>query len=437
MDTILTCDNGIAAGREIQMAKDLGMTVIVTDHHEVPYQMEGDQKISILPPADAVVDPRQEDCPYPFKKLCGAVVAYKLMEVLFAQMGQEEKFPEELLEFAAIATVGDVMDLQGENRIIVREGLKRLRHSQNPGIRALIRANKLEDKQISSYHIGFVLGPCINASGRLDTALHALELFEAEEGSAARLAGNLVAMNASRKALTEEGVKEAVELVEHSSMKEDKVLVVYLPDCHESLAGIIAGRLRERYYKPTLVLTRSETGVKGSGRSIEGYPMYDALVECGDLLDKFGGHPMAAGLSTQEERIGELRKRLNDNCRLTQEEMTPKVVIDVPMPISYITKGLVEQLELLEPFGKGNTKPVFAQKGVLLLDCRVFGQNRNVVKMKVEDGTGKAVEGIYFGEAEPLLERSASGTPLSILYYPSINRYMGRENLQVVIQDFV
>lgn len=435
IDTILTCDNGIAAGKEIQIAKELGMTVVVTDHHEVPYRMEGKEKISIIPPADAVVDPRQQDCPYPFKKLCGAAVAYKLMEVLFQDMEREEEFPEEFLEFAAIATVGDVMDLQGENRILVREGLKRIQHSSNPGIRALIRANGLEDRKITAYHIGFVLGPCINASGRLDTAGHALELFLASPGDAPRLAGDLVAMNASRKALTEQGVEQAVEKVEHSALKEDRVLVVYLPDCHESLAGIIAGRLRERYYRPVFVLTKSEQGVKGSGRSIEGYSMYDELNACGELLDKYGGHPMAAGLTLEEEKVELLRQRLNENCTLTEEEMSPKVVIDVPMPISYITRPLIEELELLEPFGKGNSKPVFAQKGLRLLDCRVLGKNQNVVKMKVEDGQGCCLEGIYFGETSFVLDKAASGEPVSVIYYPSVNSYQGRETIQIVIQD--
>ena len=435
IDTILTCDNGIAAGKEIQMAKELGMTVVVTDHHEVPYRMEGKEKISIIPPADAVVDPRQQDCPYPFKKLCGAAVAYKLMEVLFQDMEREEEFPEEFLEFAAIATVGDVMDLQGENRILVREGLKRIQHSSNPGIRALIRANGLEDRKITAYHIGFVLGPCINASGRLDTAGHALELFLASPGDAPRLAGDLVAMNASRKALTEQGVEQAVEKVQHSALKEDRVLVVYLPDCHESLAGIIAGRLRERYYRPVFVLTKSEQGVKGSGRSIEGYSMYDELNACGELLDKYGGHPMAAGLTLEEEKVELLRQRLNENCTLTEEEMSPKVVIDVPMPISYITRPLIEELELLEPFGKGNSKPVFAQKGLRLLDCRVLGKNQNVVKMKVEDGQGCCLEGIYFGETSFVLDKAASGEPVSVIYYPSVNSYQGRETIQIVIQD--
>lgn len=435
IDTILTCDNGIAAGKEIQMAKELGMTVVVTDHHEVPYRMEGKEKISIIPPADAVVDPRQQDCPYPFKKLCGAAVAYKLMEVLFQDMEREEEFPEEFLEFAAIATVGDVMDLQGENRILVREGLKRIQHSSNPGIRALIRANGLEDRKITAYHIGFVLGPCINASGRLDTAGHALELFLASPGDASRLAGDLVAMNASRKALTEQGVEQAVEKVEHSALKEDRVLVVYLPDCHESLAGIIAGRLRERYYRPVFVLTKSEQGVKGSGRSIEGYSMYDELNACGELLDKYGGHPMAAGLTLEEEKVELLRQRLNENCTLKEEEMSPKVVIDVPMPISYITRPLIEELELLEPFGKGNSKPVFAQKGLRLLDCRVLGKNQNVVKMKVEDGQGCCLEGIYFGETSFVLDKAASGEPVSVIYYPSVNSYQGRETIQIVIQD--
>ena len=352
IDTIVTCDNGIAAAAEIQMAKDKGMTVIVTDHHEIPYREENGERQVILPPADAILNPKQYDCPYPNKNLCGAVVAFKYITALYERFGVPEKELEDYYELAAIATVGDVMDLQGENRILVKEGLRRLKETKNPGLQELIRANALEDAKITAYHIGFVLGPCINASGRLDTAARSLQLLNAQTiEEAAKLAGDLTALNQSRKALTEKGKEEAIRLIETTDLKNDRVLVVYLPDCHESLAGIIAGRLREKYHKPAFVLTRGETSAKGSGRSIESYSMYEELVKCADLMVQFGGHPMAAGLSIKEENIEAFRRQLNENCTLTEEDLRPKIVIDVPMPVSYITKELVEQISLLEPFG--------------------------------------------------------------------------------------
>ncbi len=437
IDTILTCDNGIAAKDEILYAKSKGMTVIVTDHHEVPFEMKGEVRKEILPPADAVVNPKQQRCVYPNKNLCGAAVAYKLIQALYDSYGLQREEQEEYIELAAIATVGDVMDLQGENRVLVKEGLRRLPRTWNLGLRELIRANGLEDKKISAYHIGFVIGPCLNASGRLDTAQRSLELLKADDAAeAAKLAGDLVAINQSRKGLTAQGVEQAVEMVETTSLKDDRVLVVYLPDCHESLAGIIAGRLRERYYRPVLVLTRGEHFVKGSGRSIEAYSMFEALTECRELMIQFGGHPMAAGLSIEEENVPRLRKKLNELCTLTEEDLRPKITIDVAMPFSYIRKEFVEQLELLEPFGKGNTKPVFAQKGVRVLNCRAFGVNKNVVKMQVMAEDGYTIEGVYFGESEPFLSRAAQDSPMSVTYYPTLNRYQDRENLQVVIQNY-
>ena len=359
VDTIVTCDNGIAAAKEIQMAKDAGLTVIVTDHHEVPYEEVNGEIREILPPADAVINPKQKACPYPCKLLCGAGVAFKLICALYEKRGIAREKTYDYLDLVAVATVGDVMDLKEENRILVKEGLKYLRNTKNTGLQALIRANGLEDKKISAYHIGFVLGPCINASGRLDTARRSLELLQEEDPrKAAKLAGDLMAMNQSRKALTLEGVEEAIRQIDTTSLSKDRVLVVYLPECHESLAGIIAGRIREKYHKPTIVLTKGEQGVKGSGRSIETYSMFEALNECKELLTKFGGHPMAAGLSLEEKNVEPFREKINRLCRLTEEDLQPKVVIDVPMPISYITRELIEQLELLEPFGKGNTKPV-------------------------------------------------------------------------------
>lgn len=437
VDTIVTCDNGIAAAQEIQTAKEKGLTVIITDHHEIPYRETENGRELILPLADAVINPKQPDCCYPNKKICGAVVAFKLITALYDRFGISETELEDYLELAAIATVGDVMDLQGENRILVKEGLKRLAETKNKGLRALIHTNGLGGSRITSYHVGFVLGPCINASGRLDTAARSLALLNTEdEDEAARLAGDLTALNESRKALTEKGKEDAIEQVETTELKNDRVLVVYLPDCHESLAGIIAGRIREKYNKPSFVLTKGETCVKGSGRSIEGYSMFEELVKCAELMVQFGGHPMAAGLSVEEENVDLLRRRLNENCTLTEEDLRPKVTIDVPMPISYITKNLVEEISLLEPFGKGNTKPLFAQKNLRVLESRILGKNRNVAKLRLMDETSAVIDGMYFGEAEEFIRFAKSRETISVTYYPEINRYMGKENLQIVIQNY-
>ena len=437
IDTIVTCDNGIAAAAEIRTAKEKGMTVIVTDHHEIPYREENGERKVILPPADAILNPKQYDCPYPNKNLCGAVVAFKYITALYERFDVPQKELEDYYELAAIATVGDVMDLQGENRILVKEGLRRLKNTKNKGLQELIRANALEDARITAYHIGFVLGPCINASGRLDTAARSLALLNAQtKEEAAKLAGDLTALNQSRKALTEKGKEEAIQLIETTELKNDRVLVVYLPDCHESLAGIIAGRIREKYHKPAFVLTKGEKSAKGSGRSIESYSMYEELVKCADLMVQFGGHPMAAGLSIEEENIEKFRRQLNENCTLTEEDLRPKVVIDVPMPISYITKELVEQISLLEPFGKGNTKPIFAQKGLRVLDSSIIGKNKNVVKLKLLDPQGVTMEGIYFGEAEDFANFIRQKDTISVTYYPEINRFRGRESLQIIIQNY-
>ena len=438
VDTIITCDNGIAAYNEIAMAKEKGMTVIITDHHEIPYKETESGRELILPSADAIVNPKQPDCNYPEKRLCGAVVALKLVTALYEACGIPEKELEDFLELGAIATVGDVMDLQGENRILVKEGLKRLSHTSNKGLRELIRANGLEDGPITAYHVGFVLGPCINASGRLDTAARSLKLLCAEtEEEAAKLAGDLTALNQSRKALTEEGKEEAIRIVEETEIGQDRVLVIYLPDCHESLAGIIAGRIREKYNKPVFVLTKGETMVKGSGRSIESYSMFEELVKCGDLMEQYGGHPMAAGLSIKEENVEEFRRRLNENCTLTEKDLMPKIIIDVPMPVSYINKELVEEISLLEPFGKGNTKPIFAQKGLRVLSSRVLGKNRNVAKLQLSDSTGCVMEAVYFGEADEFVNQVKNSSSVAVTYYPEINRYQGRETLQIVIRNYL
>lgn len=444
IDTILTCDNGIAAVDEIAEAKRLGMTVLITDHHELQER---------IPAADAIVNPKQPECTYPYKSLCGAAVAYKLMICLYELCGIPVEETDAFIEFAAIATVGDVMDLTGENRILVKEGLKMINQTSNRGLKALIRANGLEDAQISSYHIGFVLGPCINASGRLDTAKRALELLLAEDDAVAEdLAHTLKELNDERKDMTQQGVAQAIELIEEGVLKEDKVLVVYLPDCHESLAGIIAGRIRERYHKPVFVLTDAADSLKGSGRSIETYNMFAEMSKCAELFTKFGGHPMAAGLSLPRENMEAFHKKINENSVLTEDDFIPKVTIDVPMPISYITERLVEELGLLEPFGKGNTKPLFAEKSLNILSARILGKNRNVIKLQVLGAAGMVMEAMYFGdverfqeylrekfghtETEKLFQGRENAVTLSLAYYPGINEFRGNRTLQIVIQSY-
>ena len=437
IDTIVTCDNGISASSQITYAKELGMTVVVTDHHEVPFTDTEEGRTYILPPADAIINPKLADCTYPYKIICGAVVAMKLVFALYEKYRLPEEEKEDFLEPAAIATVGDIMDLQGENRILVKEGLARLPFTKNKGLKALIRAIGLEDQKITSYDIGFRLGPCINASGRLDTAMRSLALLQSEdEEEAAKLAGDLKALNDSRKALTEKETEEAYKLIESSDLKNDRVMVVFLPECHESLAGIIAGRIREKYHKPTFVLTRGEKSLKGSGRSTENYSMYEELVKCDSLLVQYGGHPMAAGLSIEEENVEKFRQTLNDNCTLTEEDMIPKIVIDVPMPISYINEELVEQLSILEPFGKGNTKPLFAQKNLRVLKVGIYGKTQNTVKLQLRDPSGAVMDGLYWGEAKEFADFARSHETISVTYYPRINSYMGRESLQIVIQNY-
>ena len=459
-DTVLTCDNGIAAHPQIAYANTLGMTVIVTDHHEVPYEEQGGVRNYKIPPAYAVVDPKQEDCTYPFPEICGAVVAYKLVLVLlakhFGKAWQEIMTSElgyELLELAAFATIGDVMELKDENRIIVRCGLELMKNTRNIGLRALMDVTKIQAEHIKPYTIGFVLGPCLNATGRLDTAVKALELFCAQDTqTAVQIAGDLKAMNDSRKELTNKGVEEAVNLIEHSGIINDKVLVAYLPDVHESLAGIIAGRIREKYGKPAFVLTDAEDGVKGSGRSIEAFHMYDEMTKCKELFTKYGGHKLAAGLSLPKENVEAFRKMLNNNSTLTDDDFEEKVLIDVPMPMDYASIQLVEELALLEPFGNGNPKPQFAHKDVRLLSGRILGVNKNVGKYVVESESGKRFDMIYFGDleafntflrnkfgaeqAERLYEGGVDGMTVSVVYYPDMNEFRGRKSLQMVMKYY-
>ena len=454
IDTVVTCDNGIAAAEEIAYARSLGMTVVVTDHHEVPYIEEGESRRFLLPPADAVVDPKRSDCEYPFKGLCGAAVAYKLMECLYEAMGKDSSDIDYLLESVGIATVGDVMDLTGENRIFVKQALEMLGHSSNLGLKALMECNGIRPEEITAYHLGFVIGPCINAGGRLDTAKRALNLLRAKTRREADiLAGDLKALNDSRKDLTERAVKEAVRQVEETELGKDSVLVIYLPDCHESLAGIVAGKVRERFYKPVFVLTDAETEVKGSGRSIENYHMYEELTLCKDILLKFGGHKQAAGLSMRRSDVEEFRRRINACCKLTEEDLQEKVSIDMELPFSCVTEEFMKELALLEPFGKGNTKPVFAQRNVRFLRAKIIGKHANMLKFQVRDSAGTGMEALYFGDAGEFLDTVAEkygrmqadnllkgkdcNVEMSITFYPGVNEYMGKRSMQIIITNYL
>lgn len=441
VDTIITCDNGIAAMSEIAYGKENGMTIVVTDHHEVPYLEENGEKKYLLPPADAVVDPHRVDCEYPFKGLCGAAVAYKLVEVLYRVSGKSEQevehLQERLMENVAIATIGDVMDLVGENRVFVKKGLELLKTTKNEGLHALMQCTGVDTANLNTYHIGFVIGPCINAGGRLDTAKRALELLNASNRrEAVTLAADLKELNDSRKEMTEEGVEEAVRQIESSSWKDDQVLVVYLPECHESIAGIIAGRIKERYYRPTFVLTKGETGVKGSGRSIEAYDMFAEMSRCRELFTKFGGHKLAAGLSLEEEKVEVFRKRINELADLTEEDLQMKVSIDMRLPFPYINEELIHELKILEPFGKGNGKPLFAESKLRVIQPRIFGKNRNVLKCRLEDQQGNQMEAVYFGEVEDCLRQMEKKQIMSFTYYPTVNEYMGKRTIQLTIVNY-
>lgn len=479
IDTIITCDNGIAAAKEIAYGKERGLTIVVTDHHEVPYDLqepeasavsvaaasrmedldstavatpcvedvdsamdvvprgEETKKVWRLPPADAVVDPRRADCNYPFKELCGAAVAYKLVEALYKEAGRDVCEVADLMENVAVATVGDIMDLVGENRIIVKHGLEMLKKTNNQGLKALMECTGVPAEGLSAYHIGFIIGPCINAGGRLDTAKRALELLNAKtRREAVTLAEDLKALNDSRKEMTEKGVEQAIEQIEGSPIKVDKVLVVYLPDCHESVAGIIAGRIREKYYRPVFVLTRSEDGVKGSGRSIERYHMFEEMSGCKELFTKFGGHKMAAGLSLPEENVERFRKRINELASLTEDDLQLKVSIDMMLPISYISKKLIEELKVLEPHGKGNAKPLFVEKNLRVINPRIIGKNQNVLKFRVENEKGLQIEAIYFGDVQDCLRTMERSRKMAFTYYPTVNEYRGMQTLQMNVVNY-
>ena len=453
VDTIVTCDNGIAAIEEIAYAKKKGITVLVTDHHEIPYEEKDGERNYLQSEADAIVNPQQQECDYTYKDLCGAGVAWNVVRILYEKMQIQEEEAYELLEFVGFATVGDVMPLTGENRILVREGLKRIHHTKNTGMKALIAQCGLMPEQIESYHFGFVLGPCINAAGRLDTAKRALALFHTQyDCVAGQLANELVVLNEERKAMTADGVQEAKQLCEENGYEKDPVLVIFLPEVHESIAGIIAGRIREHFGRPTFVLTRGEEGIKGSGRSVEGYSMYEEMCRCSSLFTKFGGHPMAAGLSLPEENIDAFREQMNRNCPLTVEQLRPKVHIDVPMPVDYVTNALVEEFHILAPFGKDNPKPVFADRNLRISRMWVVGKNQNVLRLSLVSEQGMPVSGIYFGDIAAFedyleeqfgaeeLEKARRGREnairISAVYYPKINRYRDSESLQFEIQYY-
>lgn len=453
IDTILTCDNGIAAIQEISHAKELGMCVLVTDHHEIPFEEINGEKKYILSDADAIVDPHQKDCNYPYKNLCGAAVAWKMMCLLFKKLGKQTGILDEMLENVAFATVGDIMDLNGENRILVKEGLKRIHNTKNIGMRALITQCGLMAEQVESYHFGYVLGPCINASGRLDTATRALQmLLEEDENTASVIASELCVLNEERKELTKAGVDEAIRQYEECGYKDDTVVVIYMPEVHESIAGIIAGRVREYCHKPVFILTKSGDKVKGSGRSIEEYSMYEEMCKVKDVFFKFGGHPMAAGLSIEADRVDEFRRRINENSTLTEQDLMEKVKIDVPMPVSYVTKELVREFEILAPFGKGNPRPVFADKNMYISRMWIIGKNQNVLRLSMVSADGKPVSAIYFGDIDTfvgyLSEKFSSEDVdlamrgrqnrlvISVVYAPRINSFRDEENLQFEIQFY-
>lgn len=453
VDTIVTCDNGIAAAEEIAYAKSVGMTIVVTDHHEVPYTEIGAGRRYILPEADAVVDPKQEDCTYPFKGLCGAAVAYKLVEALMEAMGKDAEDADYLMENVAIATIGDVMDLVDENRIFVKQGLDMLKRTENLGLKALMGCTGVNVDKLSPYHIGFVIGPCMNASGRLDTAKRALELLEAKKvAEADLLAGDLKALNDSRKDMTAQAVEEAFIQVENSELKDADVLVVYLPECHESLAGIVAGRIREKYYRPVFVLTKGAEGLKGSGRSIETWHMYEGLNRVKHLLSKFGGHKMAAGLSMPEENLEQFRKEINEKSGITPEDLNEKIAIDMQLPFECVNEKFIGELAVLEPFGKGNARPVFAERQVQVESARILGKNKNVLKLQVKDLHGTRMDAMYFGDVntfveyvrekfgdiacECLLRGHGHGIVMAFTYYPDINEYQGVRTPQIVIQNY-
>lgn len=450
IDTIITCDNGISAIDQIQYAKNLGLTVIVTDHHDVPFVEENGVRTFISSQADAIINPKQIECEYEFKSICGAGVAFKLMEVLYEELGINKEECYKLIEFVAIATVCDVVDLIDENRIFVKNGLNMLNNTTNIGIKALKKASGLEDKEITAYHLGFVIGPCLNASGRLDSAKKGLELLLMENyEEAENLAQEIVDLNDARKKMTKEGVDRAINIIDSTEIANDKILVVYIPDIHESLAGIVAGRVKEKYNKPTIILTKSEEGVKGSARSIEEYNMFEGLLACKELLDKFGGHPMAAGLSLQEDKVDELRKELNNKCKLTDEDLTRKIMIDASLPLEYLNINLIKELDVLEPFGKGNAKPVFGVRDAKVTKAMLLGKDKNILKLRLLTNNNLTIDAMIFNDLENfenkviekygnegldnLYNKFNNNISMDFTFYPSINEWNGNKSIQIIV----
>ena len=450
VDTIITCDNGISAIDQIQYAKNLGLTVIVTDHHDVPFVEENGVRTFISSQADAIINPKQIECEYEFKSICGAGVAFKLMEVLYEELGMNKEECYKLIEFVAIATVCDVVDLIDENRIFVKNGLNMLNNTTNIGIKALKKASGLEDKEITAYHLGFVIGPCLNASGRLDSAKKGLELLLMENyEEAENLAQEIVDLNDARKKMTKEGVDRAINIIDSTEIANDKILVVYIPDIHESLAGIVAGRIKEKYNKPTIILTKSEDGVKGSARSIEEYNMFEGLLACKELLDKFGGHPMAAGLSLQEDKVDELRKELNNKCKLTDEDLTRKIMIDASLPLEYLNINLIKELDVLEPFGKGNAKPVFGVRDAKVTKAMLLGKDKNILKLRLLTNNNLTIDAMIFNDLENfenkviekygnegldnLYNKFNNNISMDFTFYPSINEWNGNKSIQIIV----
>ncbi len=452
---LVTCDNGIAANSQVDYARAKGMKVIVTDHHEIQEEM---------PAADAVVDPKREDETYPFSGLCGAGVAYKLICALYDACGVPGQEKEELLEYVAVATVADVMELRDENRILVKAGLNRIGSTENLGLRALLDVQGLSGRKISAAHIGFVIGPCFNAAGRIATVKESFNLLMEEDPDAAgERAAHLKEINESRKAMTEEGAEKAFEILEKRRLSEDgsygesgglpPVLIVLLADTHESLVGIIAGRIKERYHHPVIVFTRTEEGlVKGSGRSIENYHMFRELMKCKDLMERFGGHKMAAGMTLREENLPELERRLNEQAVLREEDFRPLVRIDAAMPVGFVTERLIEELSCMEPFGVGNAKPLFAEQHFKVLNGRVLGREKNVLKLRVENSRGNRCDAMLFrgreefeafvrkewgeGELARMYEGRENHLDVALTYYPQVNEYQGMRSVQIQIVSY-
>ncbi|KGO14129.1 single-stranded-DNA-specific exonuclease RecJ [Clostridium botulinum] len=456
VEVIITCDNGIAALEQVERAKELGMTVVITDHHELPFiENEKEEREYVVPKADAIINPKQKDCYYPFKMLCGAGIAFKFSKLLYEKLNMNPNKYKELLQFAAIGTICDVVDLKGENRIIAKLGLESINNTNNLGLRALIKETSLNEKNITSYNVGFIIGPCINATGRLDTAALSVELFLAKDiKRAEELAKELRNLNTERQEITMEGVEEITYTIENSSLKNDKVLVIYKENIHESIAGIVSGRIKDAYNRPTIVLTKGKKMPKGSGRSIDGYNLFEELMKCKEYIYKFGGHPMAAGLTIEEKNIDKLREELNKNCNLKDEDFIPKIRIDKRLPLKEVNLELIDSLQCLEPFGKGNSSPILAEKNIKIEGIRILGKDQNTLKLtcRVED-TNKRIHAIAFGKVDEfkrdleniyedenveniIINPLMAGLKLDLIYYPMINEYNGNVYTQLRIIDY-